>query len=291
MLVKAARPVDIVGHGQDIGADHLAMLAHIGLGDCHRGVDDGARALGEPGIESPVEGDAGDDRDEDRWQRGDDREQAHDTDMQARARRAAPARLQELVDFGDDAADEAEHEGDVADRQDRDDEPGRAHRRQASQHDESGHGRDDRANHRYCPDDRRGRQAGRCPLGALRRWPAIGPLLPVFTPVIAPARSRRGYAGRAHAIRSSTSQYRGAERRPSSAVTRIGATDHAAVTDATQQQCCNYGTSMALADADSIAFIDDYVLSARPRMTGMSRSRIFLRSVLRLRPRSSAARI
>ena len=86
----------VVGHGQDIAADRLGVLADISIGHDQRLLDHGAGAGREEAVEAAVERGRGYDGDQHRRHRGDDRKQADDLDVKARAGAAAAARLDHL---------------------------------------------------------------------------------------------------------------------------------------------------------------------------------------------------
>ena len=75
------RLVDVLGHAERVGADHLAVLLEIGGGDVDGILDDRLGADREPMVEAAVERDAGKDREQDRRHHGDDAEQADDAYM------------------------------------------------------------------------------------------------------------------------------------------------------------------------------------------------------------------
>ena len=93
---------EIVGHGQNLAADRLGVLAHIGIGHDQRLLDHGARARREEAVEAAIERRARDDGDEDGRHRGDDGEQTDDLHVKPRAGAAAPARLDHDPDFAPD---------------------------------------------------------------------------------------------------------------------------------------------------------------------------------------------
>ena len=80
-LHQLDRLVDVLGHGDGIGADHLAMLLEVGGRHVDRVLDDRLGADREPMIEAAVERDAGKDGEQDRRHDRDHAEQADDADM------------------------------------------------------------------------------------------------------------------------------------------------------------------------------------------------------------------
>ena len=99
-----ARELD--GDGDRVGARELRVLAHIGVGDDQRVLDQRLRLLREQAVEAAVERHARDDGDQDRRDRGNDGEQRHDAHMQPRRRAPAPARLHHPPDLARDDQDE-----------------------------------------------------------------------------------------------------------------------------------------------------------------------------------------
>ena len=95
-----ARELD--GDRDGLGARELRVLAHIGVRHDQRVLDQRAVLLREQAVETAVERDAGDHRDQDRRHRGDHREQRDDAHMQARGGAAAAAGLQHPPDLAPD---------------------------------------------------------------------------------------------------------------------------------------------------------------------------------------------
>ena len=79
--------VEVVGHGEGLGADALPMLAQIGLRHRARSLDGGAHPLAEPGLDAEVEEQRREHRDQDRRRHRDQAEQDDDAHVQARSRR------------------------------------------------------------------------------------------------------------------------------------------------------------------------------------------------------------
>ena len=73
----------VVGHGQNLAADRLGVLVHIGVRDNQRLLDHGARARREETVEAAIERRRRDQGDKNCRHRGDHREQADDLDVQA----------------------------------------------------------------------------------------------------------------------------------------------------------------------------------------------------------------
>ena len=90
LVVERPGVGDIVGHAEDVAADELRVLLHVGARDDQRVLDHLARRTREQPVEAAIDGDVGDDRHQHRRQHRDDREQADDLDMQPR-RRPCPA--------------------------------------------------------------------------------------------------------------------------------------------------------------------------------------------------------
>ena len=88
--------IEVRGHRQRVGADHLLVLLEIGARDVERGGQRPADPLAEPGLEPEMEEADREDRDHDRRRHRDQAEQRHQAGMQARARRALPARHHQL---------------------------------------------------------------------------------------------------------------------------------------------------------------------------------------------------
>ena len=88
---RAPGAVDIVGHGERIGADHLAMLVEIRLGHRERCAEGRLDPLAEPRFDAEVEEQDREHRDDDRRSDGDDAEQRHHPRVQPRSGRAPAA--------------------------------------------------------------------------------------------------------------------------------------------------------------------------------------------------------
>ena len=138
LIEQRSRPPDVIGHRQDVAANHRGVLAQIGLGNGQRVLDHGPRACGEPAIEPPLERDAGDDRQQNGRDRGNDREQPDDAHVQLGAGAPAPPRLHDLEDLVGDDAEQHEHHRRVAQQHPHHDIVGRHHRGQAGEH-QKGH--------------------------------------------------------------------------------------------------------------------------------------------------------
>ena len=92
-----ARHLD--GGGDAVGAQELRVLAHIGVGDDQRILDQRLGLPREQPVEPAIERDARHHRHQDRRDRGDDREQADDAHMQPRGRPSPPAGLHDAPDL------------------------------------------------------------------------------------------------------------------------------------------------------------------------------------------------
>ena len=79
--------------GDGLGAHELDLLAHIGVGDDQRILDERLSLLREQPVETAVERHAGDHGDQHRGNRGDDGEQGDDAHMQPCRRAPAAPRL------------------------------------------------------------------------------------------------------------------------------------------------------------------------------------------------------
>ena len=98
---------EIEGHGQNLAADRLGVLADIGVGHDQRLLDHGAGARREETVEAAIKRRRGDHRDEDGRNGGNHGEQADDLHVKPRAGVAAPARLDHYPYF---AADDGKEE-------------------------------------------------------------------------------------------------------------------------------------------------------------------------------------
>ena len=79
----------VAGNLHDVVAHRFGMVAYIGFGNVHRGVDDGAGAEREPCIKATVQSYGGEDRHDDRRNDRDQAEQRHQPEMERGARRTA----------------------------------------------------------------------------------------------------------------------------------------------------------------------------------------------------------
>ncbi|MEY9184764.1 hypothetical protein ABIA41_006199 [Bradyrhizobium sp. USDA 313] len=93
---------DVVGHAENVAADQLRVVLHIGPRDRQRILDHLLGRAGEQPVEAALDGNVGDDGDQHCRQHRDDREQADDLDMEARRRSAPPPRQDQLPEFPDD---------------------------------------------------------------------------------------------------------------------------------------------------------------------------------------------
>ena len=146
---------EIEGHGHDLAADRLGVLAHISVGDDERLLDHGARACREETIEAAIERGAGDHGNQHGRHRGDDREKADDLHVQARASVAAPARLHHHPDFAADDGEQQKPGGEIRQQELDHHFVDRRDRRQARQHHEGGRRRQKREADRDGPDQPR----------------------------------------------------------------------------------------------------------------------------------------
>ena len=153
-----ARHLD--GGGDAVGAQELGMLAHIGVRDDQRVLD---QRLGLPRkqlIEPAVERDARHHRDQDRRNRRHHREQGDDPHMQPRGGPAAAARLHDAPDLAGHGGDQKEHRHRIGEQE------GDHHlvvgldRREVGQHHEGRERRQERQRHR-AKADRARQPAGR----------------------------------------------------------------------------------------------------------------------------------
>ena len=129
-----ARELD--GNGDAVAAHELALLAHIGVGDDHRILDQRLHLAREQAVEAAVERHASDHGDQDRGGRGDDGEQGDDAHMQPRRRAPAPPRLHDPPHLASDDQDEKKN-GDRVGGEERDyDLVGRRDRGEAPEHHE-----------------------------------------------------------------------------------------------------------------------------------------------------------
>ena len=109
--------VEVRCDGGDVAARRLAMVAHIGLGDDDRGIDDGAGAVGKPGVEAAIERDGGEGRDDERGKRSDKAEQRDEADMEAGARLALALGGVEMPELPEHHRSHSRHQEAVEDQQ------------------------------------------------------------------------------------------------------------------------------------------------------------------------------
>ena len=209
-------------------------------------------------------------RDEDGRHRRDHREQRDDPDVQPRRGAAAPAGLHHEPDLaGDDA--EQQEDGERVDQQQRDDDlMGRRDRRQVGKHHEGRKGRQQRK-----AEPRRDRAPAWHGSAAWPRFRQVSVWSTLAILVIMPRQPR---------LELST-------RRPGCAH-RNAPAGWNRPTDAFIQQCCPIAT-FPRRMRERMDRLGRDMPGRQPlvRITWISRSRIFLRSVLRLSPSRSAARI
>ncbi len=134
-LHQIDRLVDVLGHAEGIGADHLPMFLDIGRGHFDRIADDRLGARREPMIEAAVERDAGKDSKQDRRDHGNHAEQADDAHMQLRARGLASPGQPQSRDLPGDDHHHGDHEHEVDEQHAHHDEVGRHDGREAGQDD------------------------------------------------------------------------------------------------------------------------------------------------------------
>ena len=127
---------EIEGHGHDLAADRLRVLADISVGDDERLLDHGAGAGREEPVEAAVERRTGDHRHEHGRNGGDDGEQPDDLHMQARGGIAAPARPHDHPDFAADDREQEQSRRQIGQQKLDDDFMNRRNRRQAGHHHE-----------------------------------------------------------------------------------------------------------------------------------------------------------
>ena len=125
--------IEIGGNGNHVVADAFAGFADVGLGDGDGAVDDRSRAVREPGVEPAVQGDGGEQRDDDRGQDGDEAEEADETDVKAGAGDAAAAGADEQPELPADHPRHAQDEHEVGGEQEGDVLAAGLDRRQAGQ--------------------------------------------------------------------------------------------------------------------------------------------------------------
>ena len=114
---KILRPVNILAHGRGIGANDLRMLLQIGFGHTLGIVDNCAGALGKPGVQPAIQGDAGKHRHQNRRHHRNHGKQGDQAHMQPRPG-AAPAPGQpNLVDLPADQPDKAQNQGQIGNQQ------------------------------------------------------------------------------------------------------------------------------------------------------------------------------
>ncbi len=142
-------------HRVGVGPDRLGVLADIGVRHDERVLHHRAGAGRKQLVEAAVERHARDHRDQDGRQRGDDREQRDDLDMEPGRRPAPSPRLDDVPDLAPDDAEEQQHRERIHAEQRDDDIIGRIDRGQAGENDE---GRECRKQRHA--DRRRSEQAG-----------------------------------------------------------------------------------------------------------------------------------
>ena len=134
-----ARELD--GDGDAVAAHELALLAHIGVGDDHRILDQRPHLLREQAVEAAVERHARDHRHQDRGRRGDDREQRDDAHVQPRGGAPAAPRLHHAPDLAPDDQDQKKNRECVGGQKRDHDLMGRRDRGEPPEHDKGHEGR------------------------------------------------------------------------------------------------------------------------------------------------------
>ena len=104
------------GDEDDVAARHLSLLGNIGLGHAFSAIDDVPGPLREPGIETAIEGDRGEDRHDQRRDRGKKAEQRDDPHMKPGARQLLAPSRQQTPDLPGDQKPHQRNE-DFVDRQ------------------------------------------------------------------------------------------------------------------------------------------------------------------------------
>ena len=127
---------EVEGHGHDLAADRLRVLADISIGDDERLLDHGARAGREEPVEAAIERRAGDHRYQHGRNGGDDGKKPDDLHMQARGGIAAPARPHDHPDFPADDREQEQPRRQIGQQKFDDNFMNRRNRRQAGHHDE-----------------------------------------------------------------------------------------------------------------------------------------------------------
>ena len=143
------RLVEVLGHVDDVGADHLSVLVEIGVRHVQRVAHDRDGLLVEPVVERARERGGGGNRQQQGRQRGDQAEEDDDAGMQPRARHLLlPCAPQADAVHGDDG-DHGHDQQQVHEQHDVDDALARCDRRQVGQDQE----RRQRPDHRQADDD------------------------------------------------------------------------------------------------------------------------------------------
>ncbi|MGY4454125.1 hypothetical protein ACVWZR_008785 [Bradyrhizobium sp. i1.3.1] len=111
LVVERPGVGDVIGHAENVAADQLCVVLHVGARDRQRILDHLLGRAGEQPVEAALDGDVGDDGDQHRRQHRHDREQADDLDMEARRRPAPPPRQDQLPELADDDANQQQDRG------------------------------------------------------------------------------------------------------------------------------------------------------------------------------------
>ena len=101
-FINRLRPVDIVGHGDQVAAQNPGMFLKIGLSDGQGVVDDLTRPVLEPAIKAAVQRDRRQNGHENGRHSRNHAEQGHDPHMKASSSPSAPPRLPQLQDLEGD---------------------------------------------------------------------------------------------------------------------------------------------------------------------------------------------
>ena len=143
------RIVEVLGHVDDVGADHLAVLVEIGVRDIERVLHDRHGLLVEPVVERAREGGGGGNRQQQGRQRRDQAEQADDARVQPGAGHLLLPRPPQPYRVHGDDRDHGDDQQQVDEQNDVDDLFARRDRRQVGQDQESR----ERPHHRQADDD------------------------------------------------------------------------------------------------------------------------------------------
>ena len=260
------RPValQVVGHRDGLPLHVAGILDHVGLRHIRGGADDRLGADGEPAVEAGAERDAGEDGNQDRRRDRDDREQHHDPDMEPGGRTATVAGLEQSRHLAADQIHQSDDEDRIENRRGNDDAGRRRDRCQADQDEEREDGADERA---------AGQQQAR--QGERR------------TPVLHHAIGLGFSRGRDYALDHHITPC------PTFAVVRLSVPPQnvSAKQDSRRAYALPPSNALWRKCNDAVGNVKDRQALRELRYTETPSSRIFLRRVLRFKPRRSAALI